>query len=166
LTVRAEAEETELSCAKRVAGRFGNAAGEIAERLVVDVGDAAAAFADEVVVWVFAGGFEVRAVAAEVGAKQETFLDEELECAVDGGRVDARELRPDALNDVFGTQVLVGFDEQCVPDRLSLAGEPPPCPSKAGRMRRRPMTVCVLARHHSIMPPKAERIASAGRATT
>ena len=73
----------------------------------MDVGDRAAALAHEVVVRMFVRGLVVRAVRAELRAKQKPLLDEKRERAVDGGRIDARQFGPDVLDDVVGAQVSV-----------------------------------------------------------
>jgi len=92
----------------------------------VDVQDGSAALADKVVVGVFVRQLEVRPVASEVGAEQEALGDEELERAVDRGRVHVRQLGADALDDVLGTQMLFRLGGERLPDELALAREASP----------------------------------------
>ncbi len=53
----------------------------------MDVVDAAAMLADEVVMGVLVGGLEERSALAEIGAQHEPVGDEHIEVAVDGGGV-------------------------------------------------------------------------------
>ena len=105
--------------------------------------------------WVLSGRFVVGAVTAEVGAEYQSFLDEEIERAVDGGGIDEGKLGSDAIDDVFGAQVLIVIGEENIPDCLSLPGEASAGRTKARRMHGRLVVVLVGCAHVSIMPPAA-----------
>jgi hypothetical protein len=149
----AEAEEADFALAEPVAGGLVDSVGEVPECLFVEVGDGAASFADEVVMRVVPGRFVVGTVGAQVGAEDESFVDEEIERSVDGGRVDLGELPSNAFDDVFGAEVAVGFGEERVPDRLPLASQPPAFRTEARRVGRGGVSVGLTCGHGTIMPP-------------
>jgi hypothetical protein len=92
-------------------------------------------------------GFVVGAVASEVGSTYEAVLDEHVEGAVDGGRVEVRDPVADAVADLLGAEVCVGVLGEDVPDRRALGGEAAPTDAEhADRRLRMDVVACVVAR--------------------
>src|SRR5262249_14690058 len=85
----AEPEERDLARAERESRAGPDLLAQVAEVLVVQVLDGAAALADEVMVRVLVRGLVVRAAAAEVRAQEKALVDEQFERAIDRRRVHA-----------------------------------------------------------------------------
>lgn len=126
------------------------------------MGDGAAPIADEMVVRVVVRGLEVSTIGPEICSEQEAFGHEEVERAIDRRWVDLRQSGTDAVDDVVGTQVLVGLGRNRVPDELPLAGEPPTSRAQVAGLRERRVGVSVSKRlplvHVDVMmPPPTDR---------
>ena len=89
------------------------------------VRDAAAALADDVVVWMLVGRLEVCAMLTEVRTSHEPVLHEHVERAVDGRRVHVRDEHPDPFAHLVRAQVLVGNVREHAPDGGTLPRQPP-----------------------------------------
>jgi hypothetical protein len=118
--VRAAPEDRQLAVADLEAGRRLKSPTDVAERLIVDVGHGAARLAHEMMVPMLVRGLEERAPSAQVSTKDETFVHERIECAVDGRGVDLREARANPRGKVFGREMHVGRSCQGIPDRRTL----------------------------------------------
>lgn len=98
--------------------------------------DCPAALADDVVVRMFVRGFVVGAIAAEIRTQHESLVDEELERAIDGRRVETRQLRLRALDNLLRAQMPVALGDELVPDEGALTGDPAPMSAQCLRAGR------------------------------
>ena len=87
------------------------------------MGDRAARLAHQVVVLVLVRRLEDCTARAEIGPPDESLLDEHVERAVDGRRVDLRKPLLNLVRDLLGAQVEVRLGGQHVPDRRTLDGQ-------------------------------------------
>src|SRR5262249_42494078 len=101
----------------------------------------------------------VGAVAAEVGAEDEAFGDEQVERPVDRRRVHLWQLGTDTLDDLVRAEMVLGLRRQRLPDQRTLAGQAaalcPPPPRADARL----VDMSILLRHGSIMP-RSDRTAA------
>ena len=147
---RAAPEQRQLVAAELEPGGRRHPRPQVAQDVVVQMGDRAALAADDVVVGMVVGGLVEHAPPAEVRPQHEPLFHEEVERAVDRRGVDPRQLGPHPRRDLGRTEMAVRLGRERGPDQRPLARQAPAARSQLRRPARVRMLVAVrVGRAHA-----------------